>query len=51
MKMRVKMAWAILRGRSVCYRMDISPGGVNCTTTGGFIIENTIRGSWHRGES
>lgn len=44
MKLRGKMAWAVLRGRSVCYRMDISPEGVNPTTHGGKIVENHIHG-------
>jgi hypothetical protein len=38
------MVWAIIRKRSVCYRMDISPFGVHPTTPGAMVVQNRIHG-------
>jgi hypothetical protein len=36
------MAWAILRGRSVMYRMTVSSEGIGAKTLGAFIVENYV---------
>ena len=42
MKLKLQMCWAILRGKSVCYRMNISPRGVVAASVPGFIVQNRI---------
>jgi hypothetical protein len=39
-----KMVWAIIRKRSVCYRMEISPHGVHPLTSGSMVVQNRIHG-------
>ena len=41
LKTRVRMAWAVLRGRSVMYRWHATSEGMIPKTRGAFSIENT----------
>lgn len=54
-KLRIGMAVSVLRGRSVMYRMKISPGldgpMVECRTPSGILVENVILGSGYRAQS
>lgn len=44
-KMRIKMAWAILRGRSVMFRMEVTNSGVYAQNEPGFIVQNHFHGT------
>lgn len=44
LKLRFRMGWACIRGRSVCYRMRISPRGLEAKTNNSFIVENHLMG-------
>ncbi len=39
---RLGMIWALLRGRSVMYRMHVTPTAIRCLTPRAYVVENHV---------